>query len=66
MSGSIPRERTRCLIFEFFYGNRPLCVPSVSADFGCKRTKDVTAYREHTHTLNLDSTIPTMGFGNAA
>ena len=48
--GSIPQEGTRCIIFLFFYANLPLCVPSVSADFGCERTKDVAAKRKHTHT----------------
>ena len=32
-----------------FYVNFSLCVPSVRADFGCERTKDVAAKREHTH-----------------
>ena len=27
--------------FLFFYANLSLCVPSVRADFGCDRTKDV-------------------------
>ena len=48
--GSIPRKGTRCIISFIFYANLPLCVPSVRADFGCERTKDVAAKREHTYT----------------
>ena len=33
-----------------FYANLPLCVQSVRADFGCERTDNVAAEREHTHT----------------
>ena len=33
-----------------FFANLPLCVLSVIADFGCERTKDVAAKREHPHT----------------
>ena len=48
--GSTPREGTRCIIFYFFYANLSLCVLSVRANFGCERTKDVAAKREHTYT----------------
>ena len=42
-----PLERGPCA---YFYANLPLCVPSVRADFGCERTKDVATKREHPHT----------------
>ena len=41
----------------FFYANLSLCVPSVRADFGCERTKDVAAKREHTYIHTHRQTI---------
>ena len=53
-AGVDPQKRTRCKISLIFYANLPLCVPSVRADFGSERTKDVAAKSEHTSPHNFE------------
>ena len=48
------REGTLCIFStQIFSCACRVCVPSVRADFGCERTKDVAAKREHLHTETI-------------